>query len=357
MISKLLAKFCFALILILFLLPVKAESELQVGVRVVPPFVIKNESGELAGISIDLWKSIADDLNLSYQFHEVSLSELVEGVESRRFDVAVAALTVTAERERHMDFTHPFLSSGLGIAVPMSQSGSIFEILQALFSWQFLNAMLALLAVLGLIGLLIWWVERRANPKQFGGKVVNGIGAGIWWSAVTMTTVGFGDKAPVTFWGRVLAMIWMFTSVITISGFTATIASVFTLQQMQGNIRGSQDLPGKKVAVISGSTGENYALNRHLKIQRYENPERALDALSESQVDAVIYDLPVLRFLIAEHEGLSVLPEAFERQDYAFALTNQSVLRESVNESLLKQLKSNVWAENLIRYLGHDSGV
>ncbi len=359
MITKPFGRLFFALILFLFVLPVKAETVLQVGVRVVPPFVIKNETGELAGISIVLWKAIADDLNLAYQFHEVSLQELVEGVESQRFDLAVAALTVTAERERVMDFTHPFLSSGLGIAVPTSQSSSIFEILRALFSWQFLNAMLALLTVLGLIGLLIWWLERRANPQQFGGKTVQGIGAGLWWSAVTMTTVGFGDKAPITFWGRVLAMIWMFTSVITISGFTATIASVFTLQQMQGNIRGPQDLPGKKVGVISGSTGEKYALSHRLQMIRYDKPERALTALTEQQVDAVIYDLSVLRFLIAEQKSkqLSVLPGTFDRQDYAFALVNRSSLRESVNESLLKYLKSKAWKNNLARYLGDEQDI
>ena len=37
-----------------------------------------------------------------------------------------------------------------------------------------------------------------------------------WWAAVTMTTVGYGDKTPVTTGGRIVGLVWMFTSVIVI---------------------------------------------------------------------------------------------------------------------------------------------
>ena len=91
-------------------------------------------------------------------------------------------------------------------------------------------------------------VERRHNHYQFVDLPVGGACWTLWWSAVTMTTVGYGDKAPKTSLGKKsIAIIWMFTAVI-ISGFTATIASTLTVNSLAAQI---EKLPGFAVSGIS----------------------------------------------------------------------------------------------------------
>jgi len=353
------SKFLLCLFFVFFL-PEKTvhaalSEQMQVGIRISPPFVIREPDGSLSGLSIELWRHIAGELDLSYQFKEMSLPELLEAVKSKRIDAAVAAMTVTADREALMDFTHPFHSSGLGIAVPAQQSNLLKNVLDAVFSIAFFQALMGLALVLGIIAFCLWILERKANPSQFGGPPLKGLGAGFWWSAVTMTTVGYGDKAPITFWGRLLAIIWMFSSVITISGFTATIASVFTVQQIHGSIRGPQDLHGHTIGTVKGSTGEKYAQRHALGNRSQNSPEDALRALIQGKTAAVVYDLPILRYITKEYYGdqITVLPQAFERQDYAIALPQESELREKINGALLRYIVSPEWQLQLSRYLGN----
>ena len=55
----------------------------------------------------------------------------------------------------------------------------------------------------------------------------------IWWSLVTITTVGYGDLYPETFWGRIIGIVFIFMGFIIFSTFTAFIASNFIDQKIK----------------------------------------------------------------------------------------------------------------------------
>lgn len=330
------------------------HSKLVVGTKHVPPFAIKNSEGVWSGISIDLWKQIADELELDYELRELSLDELLEGLRTNSIDVAVAALTVTAEREKIIDFTQPFHTSGLGIAVSAKSKAGWLMVAERFISLTFLKVVTVLVTVLFIAGFLVWLFECKSNADQFGGDPPKGLGAAFWWSAVTMTTVGYGDKAPKTVGGRIVALVWMFTSIIIISSFTAAITSALTVGQLQLKIRGSDDLPKVTVATTRGSTSETYLLSRKLAYQTYNNPLEGLRAVALGQVEALVYDAPILHYLVSsEFEGtLRVLPQTFERQYYAIGLVEGSELREPVNRVLIEKINSPQWQDVLYKYLG-----
>ena len=236
-----------------------------VATREVPPFAMKNDEGEWVGISIELLREIKAELQneaeqeIALEFREMGLEEMLDAVEHREVDVAAAAITVNYEREKRLDFTHPFFSSGLGIAVGTHQRRSGWTgIAEAVFSTTFLRVVAGLFAAMLLSAVAVYLFERRRNREHFGGGAIRGIAAGLWWAAVTLTTVGYGDKVPKTTPGRFIGLVWMFAGLFIIASFTAAVTSALTVTQLKSRIAGPADLSRVKVATVEGSTSAKY---------------------------------------------------------------------------------------------------
>ncbi len=360
-ITRVLSTRCL-LFLTVALLPGSASAEdqstdtLVVGTRHVPPFAMVSDEGNWTGISIELWRRVAQDLDRPYVFRELPLAGLIDSVATGAVDVGVAAITVTSRRETRVDFSYPFHTSGLGLAVPVSDGWGVGALLRGVISPAFLRVAAALTFLLGLVGLGVWLFERKRNPAQFGGSKLQGLGSGFWWAAVTMTTVGYGDKAPKTLGGRLVGFVWMFAGVIVISGFTAAIATSLTVNAFSTDIRSPQDLAGKRVGTVRESAVQSEVLQAGWKIRGYDTLEEAVAALAEGRLDAVLYDAPLLRYMVSQEgyrDELTVLPQVIRPQNYAIALPPDSPLREPINRSLLEMLESTRWAEIVQRYLGN----
>jgi ABC-type amino acid transport substrate-binding protein len=235
--------------------PSISEKELIIATKEAPPFVVKHPDGSLHGISIDLWCRIADRLRLRYRFSEqATVQDLIAGTASGSFDAAIAALTVTAARDRIVDFTQPFYSTGLGIAVSTGES-QWMSILRALLSFGFFQAVLVLLGIATLVGFLVWLLERRKTEHFRGGT--KGLGTSLWWSAIAMTQAGASQNAPTTLPGRIVAIGWMIASVIVIAVFTAGITSTLTKRELQGSVHSVNDLRSVRVGAPAASRLRN----------------------------------------------------------------------------------------------------
>ncbi|WP_034640123.1 transporter substrate-binding domain-containing protein [Desulfovibrio inopinatus] len=327
---------------------------LIVGVKSAPPFAFKDEADQWTGISIRLFKDIAEDLNRQLLFREYTLEDLLTAVENGEIDVAVSALSITPERELRMDFSHPFFTSHLGIAIPAKQDTSFFSLFSNFFSWQIMGYLAGLLGLLLCVGFLAWLIERRANPEQFrGGKF--GLFDGLWWAAVTMTTVGYGDLSPKSPAGRMLALAWMFVSVGLMSFFIAGITTTLTLKHIQGTVHGPEDLVRARTAAVAGASSVVYLKHIFVSPILFSDLDQALDALSEGRVQAVVHDKPLLQYAIhSKHDGkITVLNSAFDPQLYGFAFKRESPLRKPVNISLLSKIEDrDYWHQLVGPYLG-----
>src|SRR5215471_17943252 len=336
--------------------PTSSAQKLIVGVKEAPPFAIKQADNTWSGLSIELWQAIAMDLQLSYTWRELDLSGLLQGVADGSLDVGVAALTITPEREKLFDFTQPFYITGLGIAVPAQPASGRFIVARRVFSRPFLEIVAFLGLLLLGVGTLIWLCEHRHNAHQFGGGVFHGLRAGVWWAAATMTTVGYGDKSPTTTAGQVVGLLWMFTSLIVVAGVIASMTAALTVAEMTPRVRGPERLAEIRVGTVPTSTSEAYLRTHRLPYHAYATVLDGLRALAAGDLDAMVYDAPLLRYLVAKEfpARVTVLPHTFERQYYGIALPTGSPWREKIDYVLLEKIRQPAWRDLLYRYLGQD---
>lgn len=330
-------------------------AHVRVGVHPFPPFVIQTEDGGFTGLCVDLWEDIAAEMGVGYEYvRYTDPIGMVRALDFREIDVAINPLYVSSIRLNMFEVSQPFFISSVGVATTTITRSQFQVLLQNFFSVDFLKIVLLLFGVLLAFGTLLWVVERGENRYQFR-PGVPGLLDGLWWAAVTMTTVGYGDKAPKTQAGRTIAIVWMFAAVIIVSGFTATIASTLTVNSLAAEIKQLEDLRTvERIGTVNATSSEDFLVSHDLlPTHEYETPQAALQALARQEVDVVVYDRTVMRYLINREKldgGVQLLPVTFNKQYRSFLMPRGSGLRRRIDPLLVRRINQADWQEVLRKY-------
>lgn len=327
---------------------------LIVGYTNAPPFII-NENDRLEGISIWLWEQCAKELKLKYELRKMTFSEMLDSVKTGGIDISINPLTITSERLSNINFTHAFYASqSIVTRQHLSPFTRLKNFLKSFFSLSFLSGFLALVFLVGTFGFLEWYFERKVNPQHFrtGWK---GIWDGLWWSVVTMTTVGYGDKTPQSRGGKIVALVWMFSGLLFISGLTASIASTLTVDRLASDLTNLADFKNRPIGTIKYTSSETHLRQLFFKnIQTFPSVSAGLDALYHHKIEAFIYDEPIVRYSLKKEEKyqeLVVLPEKFRMEFYAFGLPKKHhELSNLISHKLLELTERGTWQEVLNEY-------
>ena len=327
---------------------------LQVGVIAASPLYMKTPDGRWEGFSAELWQAVAQHLNVPFEFREFSnLEHLVDALAKKEIDV-FPSLPVGERLESTVDFSQSYLKSGLSIAVPSEGDESRWvHVFESFFSKNVLKA-IGLLVLLSMIaGIIVWLFERRKNSEMFGDGTAGGIGHGIWWAIVTMTTVGYGDKAPKTAGGRIVALIWMLFSIIFIASFTANITTSLTITEIRGKVHGLKDLYNAKVGSVSQSEGFDFLTKQGIAAIPFEGIQDGLAAVASRKIDAFVLNEQVLKYQTKKKfpGRIQVLPGIYDEYFVSMALPQNSSLRKPINKALLQLMKSKNWTELRNRYI------
>jgi len=344
-------------ILAIMLSTISASSDtnttiLKVGTKVAPPFAMKTPDGKWEGISIELWREIAKKLHLKYEFKERNLETLLSDIQNRKLDVAISALTVTSEREKVMDFTHPYFTTWLSIATQKRETSPLMLVLHSIFSFDMLIILLALTTTLVVTGAIIWLTEKVKHPETFNSNPLKGIPTAIWWVATILIPSNQDTNKPKTSVSKFFALVWLFIFLLIVATLIATISTTLTQKHKADSIS-QADLYNKKISTVKCSVSESYLLGRKVYPKEEETIQEALRDLNNSKTDLMVYDRPILEYYIHRDykNSLEITKDKFKVQNYSIAVPQNSKLEEDINQALLEVLESPKWSQIKNRYL------
>ena len=334
-------------------------TKLRVVTRNLEPFSFEKD-GRRVGFAAELWDQLARETGAEYEIQVVnSAQEIIDAVQNKSADVGVGAISVTSKREEVIDFSQPFYESGLQVLVAGgggSFADNIVQMIKNLFSLELIGMFLLLLATMFVISHLVWRYEHKVNGDQWPEDYKTGIWESFWWTLSTLLVGGADNKGPVGVGGRIVAIVWMLLSIVLVSLLTASFTTTLTINTLKGDINGPGDLPGRKVATVKGSTTEGWLTTQGATAVPFDDVTACITALRDGKVQAVVYDAPVLQYESAKlnDEKLQMVGPVFQRQNYAFALQQDSPLREKLNQALLTMHERGIGIELRKKYFGEE---
>lgn len=340
-----MTRFILALVAIVAMWPAKSMSEeLVVGTVTRPPFSMSLAGTDL-GFSIDLWDALATSIQREYRVERFgSFADMLKAVETSDVDLAIANISITAAREEVMDFSQPIFSAGLQIMTPVNSDGA--SLWKALINKELvLSVILAFAALLG-VGMLMWWLERR-HQEYFDQPAKQAMFPAFWWALNLVVNGGFEERVPRTALGRLMGVGLVITSLFFVSVFVAYVTSVMTVDAITSNVNSVNDLYGRRVGTVAGSTAANFMDNRDLQYREYAGLDQMLTSFEAGDLDAVVFDAPILAYYVKTRaQGAAEMNgPIFLRENYGVAAPSGSPLIEEINRNLLMLRENGKYAE------------
>lgn len=265
---------------------------------------------------------------------------LVKKVANNEIDVLVGDISINTNRTKFVDFTQPYIASGLVIVVPMKNTKSS--------AWVFLRPFTVRMwcmtgAFFFLIGFVIWILEHRVN-KDFRGSPKR--------QCLTMFLFSFStlfhseQEETLSTLGRFVMMVWFFLLMVVTSSYTASLTSFLTVQQLQSPINGIDSLIASNdpIGYQEGSFSWSYMSNslkipvsRLISLRTPDDYEAALLlGPKNGGVAAIVDEQPYIELFLATKSGFGIVGQSFTRSGWGFAFQRNSPLAIDVSRAILK---------------------
>jgi len=312
--------------------------KILVGISEFPP-LIYTENDQYKGFAVDIFEETIRLMEIEYELIPFQTAEkLVSAVQTATVDCGLAGLIPTSQAEGKIDFSHFLLQSGLQILVPVTQTHSFLNTIFHVIDSEIYKGLGWFILFMLIAAHVIWFIERKVNPDEFPRTYFAGVWEALWWSTVTVTTVGYGDKAPRGTLGRLFGLFWMVAGIFIFANFTATISSSLSVMHTSQLVNGPSDLSDKIVVSPKGSVAISYAEQHGWKLKQVDTLADAYSLLEKREADAVVFDAPALHYYAAGKgkNTVKVVGPLFHRDGYAMAFPLNSPLRKKVNKAILK---------------------
>ena len=332
----------------------------RVGVFDMPPFAFRSGGGQWSGLAVTLFEHIAKSSGLRYSFTEFeNMDEAINAIENHTIDLAAIAIDPTPEFELTMNFTNAFEQSGTSIAITKHTHLPLLYLIESIWQSIIPRFVAVVLFFIIIFGSIVGLVERRKNTGQFGGGFWSTIGEGVWWSSATISTVGYGDRVPMTKRGRFVGSLWMFIAFAFTSILAGLLSSVLTVSRINSQIHTSTDLMRVKCGAVLNSAAFVDGKNMKFDMVPYTTLDDALRALDSGQIGAVLGESVRLRWLMNQPkwDTLIMLPSPIVTLYSVFPVSDEvdPQTLDVLNYHLLKITDSKEWEALRHLFLGDQS--
>ncbi|KAL5557355.1 hypothetical protein UlMin_039591 [Ulmus minor] len=348
-------------------------------------FVSRVEGSDaFTGYCIDVFTAALDQLQYGVPYKFISFgdghtnpatTDLLRMITKGDYDAVVGDITITTSRTKIVDFTQPYIESGLVVVAPVRKLNSS--------AWAFLKPFTPMMwSVTGffflIVGVVVWILERRTN-EDFRGPPRKQLVTIMWYfhTACLLThlsnidgdmhintdqnvffffpllcrfsfsTLFFSHKERTgSTLARFVLIIWLFVVLVLNSSYIASLTSILTVEQLSSPVKGIESLvnSNERIGFLKGSFAENYLtdeLNIHhsrlVPLNSQEEYENALKVgPSGDGVAAVVDERAYMEVFLSTRCDFSIVGQEFTKMGWGFAFPRDSPLAIDLSTAILK---------------------
>jgi polar amino acid transport system substrate-binding protein len=347
--------FLFLLTLALCGIAQAQQQKLRVGIFERAPFAMKDAGGDWDGLAVVAWEKISADLSLPFEYIETPPEQAISDTAAGRLDVLVGEIAVSSDRARLIKFSQPYVVFPEAVAIRKDRRFPHWlDFTSDVIKHGVGTMLLVMLVAMIFFSLLLWLVERRVDSTHFGGHPIRGLGSALWFSAVTMTTVGYGDKTPQSVGGRVVVFFWMFIGVVAISVFTGTVASSLAVARVETSINSASALAHYRNGVAEGSISQSVLSAIGIPAKIFPTTAAGLRALETGEITAFVGSEVTLRYIVShQYAGVLLVEDIPDTHvTYAFAMRPGLRERDAIDTALINEVTQPGWRQIMTSYIG-----
>ncbi|MCO5591581.1 hypothetical protein L7F22_045568 [Adiantum nelumboides] len=273
-------------------------------------------------------------------------NDLILRLVHQEYDAIVGDVAILAERLKVVDFTQPYIESGLVVLVPVKDKNETkpWAFLRPFSSVMWFTVLLSSLFT----GTVIWILEHKVNEEFRGppkAQLVTKSSLHVRRRFI-FSTLFFSQKEETrSFFGRIVLVIWLFVILIINSSYTASLTSILTVEQLTPSIKGLESLlqTNFPIGYQTGSFVYDYLRNLNVnpsRLKAYNSPEASIKALTDGPsrggVAAMVEELPYIQLLQSvDCKKFIIAGQEFTKSGWGFAFPRGSSITSDMSQAIL----------------------
>nr|XP_017241078.1 PREDICTED: glutamate receptor 1.3-like [Daucus carota subsp. sativus] len=246
----------------------------------------------------------------------------------QKYDAIVGDISITYNRSRYVDFTTPYTDIGVGTIARVKRNKDLWIFTKPVS----VNLCLMTAAFFIVTGIVIWLIEKPVN-KAFQGSLSEQAGT------IFFSTLFFGYRENLSSnLSKFVMLTWAFLVLILTSSYTATLASMLTVQQIGLASRG--DSVGYQSGLVAKTIVSNLNFTDY-RLRPYGSAKDYADALSKGSkndgVDGIIDEMPYIKSFLSKYsQDYAMVNSAPTTNGFGFAFRKGSPLVSEISREILK---------------------